>query len=302
MARTLHTFPRRLTYLRARWPQPIGTKPPIGLAVCAIFRNESPYLAEWVTFHRLQGVERFYLYNNLSSDSWAAALEPEITSGLVTVTDWPKVPGQGAAYDDCLRLHRADTRWIAFLDIDEFLFSPSGRSLPSVLEEFDNFPGVVVNWRVYGANGWEHPPPGLVIDNYQLRVRDDHPSNTLVKSIVFPRAAVGVGENPAHYFRLRGLPVDEYKRPALHHTRIPPTTDLLRINHYYVRSAEQFRHKSARPRADFGTVTAMLTIPPDDQMVSDSAITQFAAGLRYAMNSRVPQQNLDGDQPHDPSN
>ena len=30
--------------------------------LCAIFRDEARYIAEWVSFHRLQGVERFYLW------------------------------------------------------------------------------------------------------------------------------------------------------------------------------------------------------------------------------------------------
>ena len=40
---------RRL-WLRARVP----------LAICAVFRNEDDALAEWIEFHRLVGVERFY--------------------------------------------------------------------------------------------------------------------------------------------------------------------------------------------------------------------------------------------------
>jgi hypothetical protein len=31
------------------------------LSICAMYRNEAPYLREWVAFHRLMGVERFYL-------------------------------------------------------------------------------------------------------------------------------------------------------------------------------------------------------------------------------------------------
>ena len=34
------------------------------LSVCAIYRDEAHYLAEWIEFHRLVGVERFFLYNN----------------------------------------------------------------------------------------------------------------------------------------------------------------------------------------------------------------------------------------------
>ena len=57
-ARTPRDWYRRIGYLRARWPRPFGTRPPIGLAVCAIFRDEARYLAEWVSFHRVQGVEQ----------------------------------------------------------------------------------------------------------------------------------------------------------------------------------------------------------------------------------------------------
>jgi hypothetical protein len=256
----------------------------VKLAVCAIFRDEARYLPEWVTFHRLQGAERFYLYDNRSRDDWREALEPELRSGLVEVTNWPDVPGQGTAYEDCLRRHRGDARWIAFIDSDEFLFSPTGRTLPDVLGEFDLHPGVVVNWRVYGTNGWEQAPEGLVIENYPRRGPGELDANKLVKSIVNPRAALGVTQWPAHYFRLRGNPVDERHQPALTHTRQPATADLLRINHYYARSAEAFRAKSQRPRADYGVVTDRFDPPPDSE--SDETIVQFVPALKRAMADR----------------
>ena len=33
------------------------------LSICAIYRDEAPYLVEWIEFHRLVGVEHFYLYD-----------------------------------------------------------------------------------------------------------------------------------------------------------------------------------------------------------------------------------------------
>lgn len=284
VARTARERYRQAGYARARWGPPLGTRPPVGMAVCAIFRDEARYLAEWVAFHRVQGVERFYLYDNLSTDDWRGALEPELSSGVVKVTEWPEVPGQGSAYADCLRRHRQDTRWIAFIDADEFLFSPTGRTLPDVLREFDRYPGVVVNWRMYGTNGWERAPEGLVIENYLRRGPDDLEGNQLVKSIVNPRAALGVTQWPAHYFRLRGNPVDEHGQPALRHTREPATVDLLRINHYYARSAESFRAKSKRPRADYGVITERFEPPPDTEY--DETILRFAPALKRALASR----------------
>jgi Glycosyltransferase family 92 len=281
-ARAIRDSFRRVGYLRARWPRPFGTRPPIDVAVCAIFRDEARYLAEWVSFHRVQGVERFYLYDNRSTDDWRTQLAPEIAAGIVEVRHWPFVPGQMPAYEDCLRNHRDDARWIAFLDVDEFLFSPTGRSLPEVLRGFDMHPGVVVNWRMYGTNGWEQPAEGLVIENYPMRGPDDYPGNRLAKSIVYPRRALEVVT--PHYFRLRGTPVGEDGLPRGLAIR-DMTTDLLRINHYCAKSKEEFERKSARPDAHLGTIAPRgFTYPPD--ALRDETILQFAPQLRKLLSSR----------------
>lgn len=273
---------RRVGYLRARWPRPLGTRPPLALAVCAIFRDEARYLAEWVAFHRIQGVERFYLYDNRSDDDWRLALAPEIASGLVEVVDWPPQPGQMSAYDDCLERHRDEARWIAMIDVDEFLFSPTGAPLPEVLRRFDMHPAVAVNRRFFGTNGHERAPDGLVTESYPMRARDDDPSNVLVKTVVYPRMTLAA--HSAHTFRLRGIPVGEDGLPVPTATRDPATADLLRINHYYAKSEEDFRRKSVTPRADSGTVTDRMGIPPDE--VRDEAIPQFVERLRAMLATR----------------
>jgi Glycosyltransferase family 92 len=279
----LRQLGRKARRLRERWPRPLGTRPPIALAICAMFRDEARYLAEWVCFHRIQGVERFYLYDNRSSDDWRSELEPEIEAGIVEVQHWPFVGGQRAAYDHCLERHRKETRWIAFIDIDEFLFSPTGRSLPDVLGDFDRHPGVVVNWRTYGSSGWEQPPDGLVTENYVWRDTDEYVANSWVKSIINPRSAVGWGS--AHYFRLLGRAVGEDRRPVYYGVRAPSTTDLLRINHYYTKSAEEFRRKVARPDANTGEPRDHDPFPVD--AVKDETILQFAPELRTMMAGRV---------------
>jgi hypothetical protein len=152
-----------------------------------------------------------------------------------------------------LRRHRWDTRWIAFIDVDEFLHSPTGRSLPDVLREFGRTPGVVVNWRVYGTNGHETPPDGAVVENYPVAEPDDAPANAHVKSIVFPAMTKGIRPTP-HNFDHYGLAVGEDHRPADHIFREPPTADLLRINHYVTRSRQEFETKLGRERADTGEV------------------------------------------------
>src|ERR1043165_6925717 len=161
------------------------------LGVAAIYRWEAENLREWVAFHRVVGVERFFLYDNASEDEHLEALAPFIDDGSVTVHPWPVFPGQGSAYDHALACHGHETRWIAFLDVDEFLFSPTGRTLPDVLADFEEFSAVEVSRIDFGPSGHKTKPSGPVIESY-VRRRSYESAETdweHVKSIVDPSRA-----------------------------------------------------------------------------------------------------------------
>ena len=96
------------------------TSPKYYLAVCAIAKNEGPYFKEWIEWHRAHGVEKFYIYDNESTDCTKEVLVPYVESGLVEYNDWPGQKQQLPAYDDCFERHRLETRWLAVLDLDEF--------------------------------------------------------------------------------------------------------------------------------------------------------------------------------------
>src|SRR5687768_9080374 len=59
------------------------------LSVCSIYRDHAEYLREWIEFHRLVGVERFFLYDNESSDDHREVLAPCVERGIVVIHDWP---------------------------------------------------------------------------------------------------------------------------------------------------------------------------------------------------------------------
>src|SRR5215212_567322 len=159
------------------------------LSICASYRWEGPFLREWVAFHKLVGVERFFLYDNDSDDEHREALAPYVDEGTVDVLHWPEYPmGQVKAYAHCLEAHAGDARWIAFVDVDEFLFSPAGRPVPEVLRRYERWPGVGVNRVLFGASGHETRPPGLVVENYVRRLEIPGLTSS-VKSIVDPARA-----------------------------------------------------------------------------------------------------------------
>lgn len=99
--------------------------------VCAVAKDEGPYLAEWVFHHLHFGFDFIHVYINRTSDASAAVLEkinqshPQVTFEFI---DWVDLcdPGvssklQTIAYARELdRSRQQGMDWLLFLDIDEF--------------------------------------------------------------------------------------------------------------------------------------------------------------------------------------
>ena len=267
-----------------------GGRPPAYLSICAIYRDEGDYLAEWVEFHRLAGVDRFYLYNNFSKDNHREVLAPYVDEGIVTIRDWPVLDGrlgQMPAYNDCLRWHRHDSRWIGVIDLDEFLFSPSGESLPAVLAEYEQWPGVVARWVMFGPSGHRTKQPGLVIENYQSRL-DNLGGGVNVKSVVDPTRVIT--SHSAHHFGYPYLSaVDENHFPVRGPKMESDSSERLRVNHYHWKSEEEYIAKCARKHA----VGRPLEVPTEEhfewiraaeeQGRRDDAIQRYVPALKQAL-------------------
>ena len=73
------------------------------VSICAIFKNEAKYLKEWIEFHRIIGVEHFYLYNNNSDDNYLDVLKTYVEQGIVDLIEWPFAQGQISAYRHCVK-------------------------------------------------------------------------------------------------------------------------------------------------------------------------------------------------------
>ena len=170
------------------------------LTVCAIFKDEAQYLSEWVSFHLSQGVEHFFLYDNLSTDGGADVLAPFIEAGLVTLKPWHVLKedgGQGAAYRDCLQEHGTQSFWIAFIDLDEFLHAVS-KPLPELLQEYERYGGLFVHWQNFGSSGHITKPVGGVVESFTRRARTTWSRNREGKSIVRPTMVSPWGNPKAH--------------------------------------------------------------------------------------------------------
>ena len=225
------------------------SKPLYYLAVCAIAKNEGPYFKEWIEWHHKMGVEKFYIYDNESTDCTKEVLQPYIESGLVEYVFWPGRKMQLPAYDDCFEKHRTETRWLAIIDLDEFIMPIKNKNIPEYLRQMEDFSSVEINWLVYGSGGAKERQPGGVMERFRCHSLPEHKLNTHVKSIVDPRrVCTMIGCHEAA--RISGFAADSHGTPLSKGFRDrKPQQDIIRINHYAVKSYEEFLSKRVRGRA-----------------------------------------------------
>ena len=261
--------------------------PACDLAVCAIFKDEATHLQEWIEFHRLVGVEKFFLYNNISSDCYRSVLAPYLRSGLVELCDWKMRPGQMSAYNHCLIRNGSRAHWIAFIDLDEFLFPVQSDDLRDVLHDYEAFAGVAVHWVFFGSSGHINQPQGLVIENF---VQSRGQPNPHVKLIVQPPQTKWMSTPHEGLFWNEKTAVDETKSPVLSARPMPPVAEYLRINHYWSKSVEEFlTQKLHRGRADTlrkdqrHTLSDFFHQEAINNAQTDTAILRFLPALKQAL-------------------
>jgi hypothetical protein len=138
------------------------------ISLCTIFRNEGSYLKEWIEYHKIIGVEHFYLYNNFSIDDYREVLQPYIKDGFVTLIDWIIPQGQMSAYSDCVSKYSAETQWIGFIDLDEFVVPNKFDNIYQFLSKFEkNRPIVIIYWKYFGSSGKiQRDLNGLVTEDF----------------------------------------------------------------------------------------------------------------------------------------
>ncbi len=272
------------------------------LSGVAIVKNEAANLKEWLEFHRLVGLEHVYLYDDGSSDNSGEILRPYVDGGFVTHVPWAQfdraVSRQSSAYAHALCAFGPIWRWMALIDLDEFLFPAKHENLPTALADYEDLPAIAVPWLMYGFCGHERRPLGLVTENYTRRAPFPPRSRKLLKwkCIVDPFQVEAV-RGPHFFFlarRTQGAFTEKRQWISKEH---PPekdglTCEVFRLNHYFTKSAEEFAKKvsvpSFRPRQSsvarrerMEKLSALI----EAELVLDQAIQRYLPELRRACNA-----------------
>lgn len=179
------------------------------LSICALFKNEAKYLKEWIEYHRIFGVDHFYLYNIGSEDAFQEVLRPYIDEGIVTFFHWPEMIApqddrttytwalstQIPAYENAWNfIALYETKWLVFIDIDEFLVCPKEMPIKDLLKKYKDFSGISLSSDFFDASIHDHssPPKKIIIQTSELASPPKQIAHKTVTKMIFkPELCLG---------------------------------------------------------------------------------------------------------------
>ncbi|CAM0946587.1 unnamed protein product [Alopecurus aequalis] len=205
---------------------------------CTMVRNVAKFLSEWVHHHAAIGVDQFFLYDNGSDDNLAGQVTRLQAAGIriLTVT-WPWTKTQEAGLSHCAAMQQASCQWMAFIDIDEFIFSPrwnkleypSKAMLEAVVSVDPQVGQVYLPCFDFGPSGHTSNPREGVCQGYICRINTVNRHKSLVRLDAVSYSL----KNSVHHFELKS---GFYKN----------WTTLARVNHYKYQAWPEFKQKFER--------------------------------------------------------
>lgn len=218
------------------------------LCATTMVYDVAKFLREWVLYHSKIGVERFLLYDNESDDDLGRVVGDLVAEGFdvqIYLWRWPKT--QEAGFSHSVLYARDVCTWMMYLDVDEFIYSPSWLNLSdsstSLLHSrltparsnynynSSKLGQISVNCREFGPSDQKVHPPTGVINGYDCRRRFENRHKSLVKLDAVDEGLV----NAVHHFFLK----KGYRSKKLN-------TTVMVVNHYKYQAWPEFKAKFRR--------------------------------------------------------
>lgn len=226
-------------------------------AMCMIVKNDHLDIVEWIEYHRRLGCSKFYISDHNSTVPMLDTIRQYVSSGLVEYffSDFSTIERpQLHVYSKCLADHGKHHMFMGFLDSDEFIVVVNkSQSIPDVLRNYEKFGGLTLNWKRFGSSGHVKRPVGGILSNYKNCFKDFR-----VKTVGNTNYCLQPKGNPhAFIYRDGYFAVDtEYNRidgPWNLNISLPVPShvyDIMYINHYNLKSVEDYARKVAKGKAD----------------------------------------------------
>lgn len=239
-----------------------------GVVGITCLRNDGPYCVEWIAHHLAAGFDHMLVLTHDCEDGSDALLDA--LARTPSVTHLPFRPsGKKSVQWQALQIandHPLVTAadWVMFFDCDEFLtLAPPLASVQDMIAAMQEIGGqtdaIALPWRFFGSAGQMDIAPGLTPARFTRAAPEDihfwmaHLFKSLIRPKAFRQLGVhrprGKAKAPARWLGPSGRRLsDSFAQNdatiSLYGQNCGPT--LACLNHYSVRSADEFILKRAR--------------------------------------------------------
>jgi hypothetical protein len=133
-------------------------------SICSVFKNEAHILDEWIQHYLNNGVEHIYLVNDNSNDNYLQIIDNYKDKITLYHNDinTKNVGRQIMIYDKYFKPILTENKWLSIIDMDEFLYSPLNIKFVDILNKYNNYSQIKVDWLHFGSNNHIKQPISVV--------------------------------------------------------------------------------------------------------------------------------------------
>ena len=234
------------------------------LAIISIVQNQADYLEDWIKFHYIAGVKDFYFYIDKCSDNTVEVIKNtsrKINNINVTIIPWEilsSLPGanniiekQSLSYTHSIKNFGKYFEWFTFIDTDEYLVPMQKKTIVDAISHLNAYSNISLQYTMFGSNGHKTKPN--VSDIFAYTKKADV---KLVKSIGHLNTKCIIKPSLVNQVSIHKYSTTDLGRFTVNDVGIKVTNKVLnrtnpkfysnanlQLNHYYIRSDEEYQAK-----------------------------------------------------------
>ena len=224
-----------------------------GIIICTIAKQENKYIKEFIEHYRKLKITKIIIYDNndINGENFEEILKSDINNNFIKVINYRGLhQPQFIALNKCYKEYKNIYEWIAFFDIDEFLYIKNYTNIIEFLSlsKFNKCQSIIINWKYYGDNNqlYYEPKPlrERFIKEYNVeKIKKNNYYYSAAKSIIRGGLNLKWGVFPHFTYNTINCRADG---SIINNYFSPPQYSNAYINHYITKSTEEFIEKLKR--------------------------------------------------------
>jgi len=210
--------------------------------ICTIALDEELYVDEWIKYNLALGFSHIYIYDN--SDKY---ILKDKNSNNVTVFHLPGEQQMLTSRDIFTLQYKNKHKWVAHIDLDEFIVLKKHKSIMDFLNEYDNCDSIALNWLMFGTANEKYYKNEPVTKRFQYCSTKTNEHYKCISKL----QSINLCVNSHRPLLKAGLNIYDTNRRILNDIYNPDgDCNIACIHHYWTKSEDEFSKKIRKRMPD----------------------------------------------------